>query len=325
MFNKIAFKQGVDIMSEHKFNRREFIKNAAAAGMAFVSFPLVGYSAPKTPSAQAANKDIGLAIAKGSDDPKKLVQAAIDAVGGMGQFVSRGDIVVVKPNIGWSRTPEQAANTNPDVVEKIVELCLNAGAKKVKVFDRTCNRAKTTYQRSGIEAAVKRVDGDIKYVDERKFKDVEIPQGKRLKSWKMYIEALDADVLINVPIAKHHSTSRLTMAMKNLMGLLGGNRGDLHNQLGQNLADINTVIRPNLTVLDAYRILTAHGPNSGTPDDVKLTKQVIVGTDPVAVDSYGATLFGLTGQDLDFVRIGHEMGLGEMDLNKVALQTIEAT
>lgn len=312
-------------MSEHKFNRRDFIKNAVAAGIAFASFPLMGYSAPKTPSAQAAEKDIGLAIAKGSDDPKRLVKAAIDAVGGMEQFVSKGDIVVVKPNIGWSRTPEQAANTNPYVVEKIVELCLNAGAKKVKVFDRTCNRAKTTYRRSGIEAAVKRAGGDIKYVDERKFKNVKIPEGRRLKSWKMYIEALNADVLINVPIAKHHSTSRLTMAMKNLMGVLGGNRGDLHNQLGQNLADINTVIKPNLTILDAYRILTAHGPNSGTPDDVKLTKQVIVGTDPVAVDSYGATLFGLTGQDLDFVRIGHEMGLGEMDLNKVALKTIEVT
>ncbi|MFQ6043928.1 MAG: DUF362 domain-containing protein [Candidatus Poribacteria bacterium] len=312
-------------MSEHKFNRRDFIKNAVAAGIAFASFPLMGYSAPKTPSAQAAEKDIGLAVAKGSDDPKRLVKAAIDAVGGMEQFVSKGDIVVVKPNIGWSRTPEQAANTNPYVVEKIVELCLNAGAKKVKVFDRTCNRAKTTYRRSGIEAAVKRAGGDIKYVDERKFKNVKIPEGRRLKSWKMYIEALNADVLINVPIAKHHSTSRLTMAMKNLMGVLGGNRGDLHNQLGQNLADINTVIKPNLTILDAYRILTAHGPNSGTPDDVKLTKQVIVGTDPVAVDSYGATLFGLTGQDLDFVRIGHEMGLGEMDLNKVALKTIEVT
>lgn len=312
-------------MSEHKFNRRDFIKNAVAAGIAFASFPLMGYSAPKTPSAQAAEKDIGLAVAKGSDDPKRLVKAAIDAVGGMEQFVSKGDIVVVKPNIGWSRTPEQAANTNPYVVEKIVELCLNAGAKKVKVFDRTCNRAKTTYRRSGIEAAVKRAGGDIKYVDERKFKNVKIPEGRRLKSWKMYIEALNADVLINVPIAKHHSTSRLTMAMKNLMGVLGGNRGDLHNQLSQNLADINTVIKPNLTILDAYRILTAHGPNSGTPDDVKLTKQVIVGTDPVAVDSYGATLFGLTGQDLDFVRIGHEMGLGEMDLNKVALKTIEVT
>jgi len=146
-----------------------------------------------------------------------------------------------------------------------------------------------------------------------------------LNSWKVYKEALDADVLINVPIAKHHSTSRLTMAMKNLMGVLGGNRGALHTQLGQKLADINTVIKPNLIILDAYRILTNHGPNGGTPDDVKLTKQVIVSTDPVAVDSYGATLFGLTGQDLDYVRIGHEMGLGEMDLSKVEMKTIEVT
>ncbi len=310
-------------MSEYKLDRRDFIKNAAAAGIAFAGFPLIGYS--KTQNAQAATKDIDLAIAKGSDDPKKLVGEAIDAFGGMSRFVSKGDIVVVKPNIGWSRTPEQAANTNPYVVEEIVKLCLDAGAKKVKVFDRTCNPAKRTYQRSGIAAAVKRAGGDIQYVDERKFKSVKIPEGRLLKSWKMYKEALDADVLINVPIAKHHSTSRLTMAMKNLMGILGGNRGDLHNQLGQKLADINTAIKPNLIILDAYRILTNHGPNSGTPDDVKLTKQVIVGTDPVAVDSYGATLFGLTGQDLDYVKIGHEMGLGEMALSKVSMKTIEVT
>ena len=317
-------------MPEYKLNRRDFIKNATAAGIAFASFPLIGYS--KTQNAQSSRPPSinegagrGLAIAKGSDDPKKLVEEAINAVGGMGQFVSKGDIVVVKPNIGWSRTPEQAANTNPDIVEEIVKLCLNAGAKKVKVFDRPCNPAPRTYQRSGIEAAVKRAGGDIHYVDERKFKEVKIPEGVLLKSWQVYIEALDADVLINVPIAKHHSTSRLTMAMKNLMGVLGGNRGDLHNQLGQKLADINTAIKPNLIILDAYRILTNHGPNSGTPDDVKLTKQVIVSTDPIAVDSYGATLFGLTGQDLDYVKIGHEMGLGEMDLSKVSMEIIDVT
>ena len=312
-------------MSEHKLNRRDFIKNAAATGIAFASFPLIGYGGQKTQNTQATKKDIDLAIAKGSDDPKKLVEEAINALGGMGKFVSKDDIVVVKPNIGWSRKPEQAANTNPYVVEEIVKLCLNAGAKKVKVFDRTCNPEKRTYQLSGIAAAVKRVDGDIQYVDERKFKEIKIPEGRSLNSWKVYKEALDADVLINVPIAKHHSTSRLTMAMKNLMGVLGGNRGALHNQLGQNLADINTVIKPNLIILDAYRILTNHGPNGGTPDDVKLTKQVIVSTDSVAVDSYGATLFGLTGRDLDYVRIGHEMGLGEMDLSKVEMKTIEVT
>jgi len=312
-------------MPEHKLNRRDFIKNATAAGIALASFPLIGYSGLKTQSAQAAEKGVDLTIAKGSDDPKELVKKALDAIGGMSEFISKGDIVVVKPNIGWSRIPEQAANTNPDVVEEIVKLCLDAGAKKVKVFDRTCNNAKRTYQRSGIEAAVKRVGGEIKYVDERKFKNIKIPEGKLLKSWAMYKEALDADVLINVPIAKHHSTSRLTMAMKNLMGILGGERGNLHLELGQKLADINTVIKPNLIILDAYRILTNNGPNAGTPADVKLTKQVIVGTDPVAVDSYGATLFGLTGQDLDYVRIGHEMGLGEIDLHKVKQKIIEVS
>jgi uncharacterized protein (DUF362 family) len=283
------------------------------------------------PPVSPARKDVGLAIARGSSDPKRLVLAAFEAIGGMGQFVSRGDVVVVKPNIGWSRTPEQAANTNPDVVGTIVELCMNAGAKKVKVFDSPCNPARRTYRMSGIEEAAQQAGADVYFVDDRKFRDVAIPEGEMLKSWRIYTEALDADVLINVPILKHHSLARLTMGMKNLMGLLGGNRESIHVHFDQKLADVNTAVRPHLTVLDAYRILKAHGPNSGTPEDVELVKHVIVGTDPIAVDSYGASLFSkvtgqqITGNDLGHVRTGYEMGLGEIDLGKVEQKHIEVT
>jgi len=270
---------------------------------------------------QRQNNGVDLVVAQG-DDPKRLVYAAMAAVGGMERFVKKGDVVVVKPNIAWNRTPEQAANTNPTVVEAVVELCLNARAKKVKVFDRTVNQPKITYRRSGIAAAVRRAGGSISYVNERRFKETAIPEGILLKSWSMYTEALNADVFINVPIAKHHSTSRLTMAMKNIMGILGGDRGDLHRSIDQKLADLNTRIKADLIILDAYRILTANGPNGGTLKDVKKVGQMIVGTDPVAVDSYGATLFGLRGEDLGFVRIGHKMGLGEMNLEKLNIRKI---
>lgn len=329
-------------MGDDTFDRRSFLRNMALAGLVAACPQLTACGKEKqdakvktaagagpTPAPSRRSKDIGLVVAKGGDDPGRLVRAAFDAAGGMGQFVSRGDVVVVKPNIGWSRTPEQAANTNPYVVAAVVELCLVAGAKKVKVFDRPCNPAQRTYRMSGIEEAAEQAGADVYFEDDRKFKDVAIPDGEMVKSWQMYTEALDADVLINVPILKHHSLARLTMGMKNLMGLLGGNRESIHVHFDQKLADVNTRIRPHLTVLDAYRILKAHGPNSGTPEDVELVRQVIVGTDPIAVDSYGAGLFSevtgqsIAGADLGYVRAGHEMGLGEIDLEKVEQQLVE--
>lgn len=327
-------------MSEESLDRRRFLKNMAIAGLAAALPKLAGCgreddgarreAQTRTRTATpAAREDAGLVIARGGDDPRALVVAAMGAVGGMGRFVGKGDVVVVKPNIGWSRTPEQAANTNPFVVEAIVELCLEAGARQVKVFDSPCNPARRTYVMSGIEEAARRAGGDVHYVDERKFKDMPIPSGKMVKSWMMYSEAFDADVLINVPILKHHSMARLTMGMKNLMGLLGGNRESIHVHFDQKLADINTVIRPDLTVLDAFRILKAHGPNSGTPDDVHLARHLVIGTDPVAVDSYGASLFAamtgrdISGEDLGYLRKGNEMGLGELDLTKIEQQVVE--
>jgi len=319
-----------------KFDRRAFLKGLAVAGLAVTCPGLAGCGkeekaepALRSMTGRGVPDNLGLAIARGGDDPKKLVTAAVENLGGMGSFVSSGDIVVVKPNIGWSRTPEQAANTNPQVVEAVVEMCMNAGARQVKVFDLPCNPARRTYSMSGIADAARRAGADVSFVDDRKFKDIAIPEGEAVRSWKMYTEAFDADVLINVPILKHHSMARVTMGMKNLMGLLGGNRESIHVHFDQKLADINTVIRPHLTVIDAFRVLKAHGPNSGTPNDVELARQVIAGADPVAVDSYGARLFGevtgtgLVGSDVGYIRIGHEMGLGEIDLEKVPQQHID--
>jgi uncharacterized protein (DUF362 family) len=319
-----------------KFDRRAFLKSLAVAGLAVTCPGLAGCGKEeraeptvRSMTPRAVPEDLGLAIARGGNDPGKLVSAAIENLGGMGRFVSRGDIVVVKPNIGWSRTPEQAANTNPEVVRTLVEMCFNAGAKQVKVFDLPCNPARRTYSMSGIADAAERAGADVPFVDDRKFKDIAIPEGEAVRSWKMYTEAFDADVLINVPILKHHSMARVTIGMKNLMGLLGGNRESIHVNFDQKLADINTVIRPHLTVIDAFRILKAHGPNSGTPRDVELVRQVIAGADPVAADAYGTRLFGevtgtgLAGSDIGYVRIGHEMGLGEIDLDKVPQQLID--
>ena len=304
-----------------KINRRDFIKGLAVTGAGLYLLD------PKLAFAQTSG--VQLAVAQGplKADPeaiKRTTRQAIATLGGMSKFVSKGDKVLIKPNIAWNRTPEQAANTNPYIVEAVVEMCLEAGAKKVTVMDYTINPAQITYDRSGIKSAVDRTKGSLEFVDERKFKEKSISKGQELKSWIIYQDALDADVLINLPIAKHHSLTKLSLGIKNLMGLIKS-REEIHKRIDQKLADLATVIKPNLTIMDAYRTLTANGPNGGTPRDVKIVGQIIAGVDPVAVDSYSATLFGLKGEDIGYIKAANQMGLGEINLSKIKIQSAKVS
>ncbi len=301
-------------------NRREFLK------MALATVATTGYvscvdwmSVMGATSAHAAEAPV-LAVAK-NGLPDVMVRAAMAKLGGMGAFVSRGDVVVVKPNIGWDRKPEQAANTHPEVVKSIVAMCLDAGAKQVRVMDRTCNDPRRCYRRSGIQDAVLSLDNPdatIEYMDERKFVDVPLkdPQGS-LKSWTFHRDLLEADKVINVPIAKHHNATRLTMSLKNIMGILGGNRGNIHHSLDMNIAELNAVFKFHLVVMDAVRVLTANGPQGGRLRDVREENTIVAGVDPVAIDAYGATLFGITASDVPHVVYAAQLGLGEMDLSKI--------
>jgi uncharacterized protein (DUF362 family) len=277
--------------------RRDFLKSAAIAG--------AGLALPASldvllDSAEAAPQRSDLVVANGSS-PAKITRAAIDALGGMKKFISKGDVVVVKPNIGWDRLPDHAATTNPEVVATIVKMCLEAGAKKVKVFDRSVNDARRCYVQSGIQAAATNAGADVSFVDERRFNKI-----------------------INVPIAKHHSLSRLTLAMKNWMGIMGGSRGQIHQRIDESLVDLSRAMKPTLTVLDAVKILTRNGPQGGNLADVKKMDTVIASVDQVAVDSYGATLFGLKGSDLGYLKLGEKGGLGNMDLSKVRIKKVTA-
>ncbi|MDH7499129.1 MAG: DUF362 domain-containing protein [candidate division NC10 bacterium] len=263
-----------------------------------------------------------LAVATGAV-PSRTTAAAIQALGGMRRFIQRGDVVVVKPNIGWDRSPEQAADTNPEVVATLVTLCLEAGAKRVKVFDHPVNDARRCYARSGIAEAARRVGAEVSYVDLSKFREMKI-QGEALKSWPIYTEAVEADRLINVPIAKHHGLSRLTMGLKNWMGVIGGRRSLLHQEIDVALADLASFFKPHLVVLDAMRILVANGPQGGSPQDVRTTSTVVAGVDQVAIDSYGSTLFGLRGEDLGYLRHAHARGLGQLDYHRLRMKSIKA-
>jgi uncharacterized protein (DUF362 family) len=259
-----------------------------------------------------------VAVAEGTDYAR-VTRNAIAALGGMKRFVKPGQTVVVKPNMGWDRSSEQAANTNPVVVKAVVEECLRAGAKKVKVFDRTCNDERRCYINSGIEPALKGMKNvEVKYLEDERFKKVAL-NGRALKEWDLYGEALSADVFINIPVLKHHGLSRLTIGMKNIMGIMGGNRGSIHKHLDLALADVNAVFKTHLTIVDATRVLTAHGPQGGDVRDVKHLNKVLASTDIVAVDAYATTLMGLKPADIAVTVEAHRRGLGEMDLKRIKI------
>lgn len=298
--------------------RRDFLKIATVGGCGLV----LENSLESLFSSALASERYDLIVARGKGKtPSAITKAAIDAMGGIRKFVSRGDIVVVKPNIAWDRLPEQAANTNPEVVAAIVKLCFDAGAKKVKVFDRSVNDPRRCYKQSGIADAVRSLGAEVSFIDNRRFTNISI-KGQVLKSWPLYKDIFEADKVINVPIAKNHGLAKLTMSMKNWMGVMGGQRGAIHQRIGECLADISLVIKPTLTILDAIRILTANGPQGGDLNDVKRLDTVIAGIDQVAVDSYGATLFGMKGSDLSYVKAGAAAGIGVMDLSRLKIKKI---
>ena len=296
--------------------RRDFLKVTALAGLGISTgnlFDCFSYNV-------FASDFVDIAVAEGPS-PSRITSAAINALGGITRFISRGDTVVVKPNIAWDRRPEQAATTNPEVVSTLVGLCYEAGAGRVKVFDRTCNDARRCYTQSGIADAAAAAGADVSYVDDRKFKTVKI-DGLVLKEWPLYREILEADKIINVPIAKTHGLSKLTLGMKNWMGIMGGWRGRIHQRIDESLVDVSMIIKPTLVVLDAVRILTANGPQGGRLEDVRMLNTVIAGTDQVAIDTMGAMLFGMEGRDLGYVKIGDRVGLGTMDLSRLNIKKI---
>ena len=301
-----------------KFNRRQFMKTAGAAGLAMSGLGNISYLFGEE---KTAFPGLDLAVVQNSD-PANMVRKAVEMLGGIGQFVKKGDVVVVKPNIGWDRVPEQAATTNPEVVAEIVNLCLKAGASKVKVFDNTCNQARRCYKRSQIEDAAEKAGADVSHMYPQKYKKVKIENGVVLQSWKFYQDALEADVFINVPIAKHHSLSKVTLGLKNIMGIIGGNRGKIHNQFEKKIVDLNTVVKSQLTIIDAVRMLMDNGPVGGNLNDVKQMDTIVAGVDPVAVDAYAATLFGHKPRDLGFIREAHDRGLGNMKLKELKIEKV---
>jgi uncharacterized protein (DUF362 family) len=313
-----------------KITRRQFLTlTGTAAGVALLGLGCGGHAAetPETlprlqPAAAPSGDQAYLSVARGAD-AAEITRRAMAALGGIERFVKPGHDVIIKPNICVDyHPPEYAATTNPTVVATLVSLCLGAGAQRVRVLDMPLGGTpQSAYAVTGIGDAVQAAGGEMEVMSRVKFLKTAIPAGRDITEWEVYQDALKADVLIDVPIAKHHSLARLTLGAKNLLGLVSKPSG-IHRNLGQRVADLASLFRPTVTVVDAVRILVAHGPTGGSLNDVKQTNTVIASHDLVAADAYAATLFGLAGADIAYIKAGADMGLGTMDLKSINIEEL---
>ena len=323
-----------------RYSRRDFLRllgiSSASVTLAACSQttstkqPFVGTTHIPTATSPISTQDSAdtqaeqtyLAVARG-EDPAELTRRAVAALGGMERFVKKNNEVIIKPNICTDYyTYEYGATTNPEVVGELVKMALAAGCRRVRVMDSPFGGTpESAYQKSGIADAVKAAGGVMEVYNLAKFKKTPIPQGRDIKEWWVNQEILDADVLINVPIAKNHSLGKLTLSFKNLLGTIQ-NRDLMHDNLTQRLPDLASLIRPELTIIDGYRTMLSGGPTGGNLNDVKLTKTIIASPDMVAADAYACSLFDKTSDYLPYLSVAVDMGLGIKDLKSIKIEEL---
>jgi len=304
-------------------DRRDFIKKSIQAGIIAGSAASFGkYSTLFASHSSLPSNNYDLVAIKGGE-PDAMFDKAIESLGGMKSFVKKGQKVVVKPNIGWDVTPERAGNTNPVLVKRIVQHCYEAGAKEVYIFDNTCDNWKRCYSNSGIEKAAKDAGGKmVPGNSESYYQKVEVKQGKKLTDTKVHELILESDVFINVPILKDHSSTHLTIAMKNLMGNVWDRQYWHRNDLHQCIADFTSFRKPDLNIVDAYYVMKKNGPRGTSRGDVVLLKSQIISPDIVAVDAAAAKLFGMEPADVEYIKFANDMKLGTMNLSKLNINRI---
>jgi len=304
-------------------DRRNFIKTGIAAGLLagtanLQPSALYGFFSDSAP----ADAPFDLVAIKGGE-PDAMFLKALDAMGGMKRFVKKNQKVVVKPNIGWDVVPEKAANTNPKLVSAIIRSCFDAGAKEVYVFDNTCDNWTRCYSNSGIEKAVKDAKGKlVPGNQESYYHPIELKNTKKLSKAKEHELILESDVFINVPVLKHHGSGKITVAMKNLMGIVW-DRGFWHrNDLHQCIADFASYRKPDLNIVDAYNVMLQNGPRGVSVDDLVLMKSQIISTDMLAADVASAKLFGIQPENVNYIKYGTSMKIGQGDLSKLNIKRL---
>ncbi len=310
-------------------DRRNFLKAAALTGAAVTAIKDAGAMNILTQSFQGKSETSAYdLVAVMGGEPVEMFRRAIEEMGGMKNFISPGDKVCVKPNIGWDKTPEMAATTNPELVVEIIRQCFDAGAKEVTVFDHTCDDWIKCYASSGIEEAAKAAGAKVVPAhQESYYKAVSLPKAKSLKNAKIHQAIVDSDKWINVPVLKNHGGAQLTISMKNYMGIVW-DRGFFHaNDLQQCIADVCSYEkRPVLNVVDAYRMMKTSGPRGKSEADVVLSKGLFISQDIVAVDTAAANFFNQVREmplnKVTHLAKGEALGIGTMQLDKLNIKRV---
>ncbi len=298
--------------NDQPISRREALRRMAriSSGVAFAGL------APVTlPSWAGQESEKFLIKGVGREENyslKTLIQKVFDSAGGLQRFISKGDVVVIKPNISWARAPELAATTNPEVLRALIELCQEGGAKKVRIADHTIHDARRCFAITGVGSVAKKTGADLVFPRSSLMKDMKL-RGSRLDIWPVFVPLVEADKVINLPVAKHHSLSSLTLGMKNWIGGVGGSRWSLHQDIHQSIVDLARFFRPTITLIDATRILVRNGPSGGSPSDVETKNTLILTDDPVAGDAEAARLFNLDPKKIGFIRLAEKWNLGTAD------------
>ena len=306
--------------------RRNFLKAAllgtVAGAMSFKSEKLFGSGKVES---YAVDNDL---VAVMGGEPEEMYSKAIAAMGGISRFIKKGDKVVVKPNMGWDKKPEFAANTNPDLLTAIIKDCFAAGASEVTVFDNTCDEWQACYKNSGLEAAAKAAGAKVAFAhDEKYYKAVQLPKGQKLKEAKIHEAIINCDKWINVPVLKTHGGAKLTISMKNYMGIVWDREYWHKTDLQQCIADCATYEKkPVLNIVDAYRIMTQNGPKGRTIADTQTAKALFMSTDIVAVDTAALRFFGqfktIKLEEVSHIGIAEKMNVGTTDLDKLKVERI---
>ena len=305
--------------------RRDFLKTGvvATAGLSLVGLNRLFAAESSNTVAAAVTATVPRSVLAAVRDASRsaMLDKALSALGGMEAFVKKGQSVVIKPNIGWDAPPGRGANTHPELVGRVVELCFAAGAKSVSIFDNTCDQWQRAYANSGIEEIAKKTGAVmVNGKDKNMYRDTVISGGAKLKQAMVHPLVLDSDVFINVPVLKHHSGTLMTGCMKNLMGVVWDrmvwHRTDLH----QCIADFPTFRKPALNILDAYHPMVRNGPRGKTEEDLVVMKTLLASSDIVAIDAAAARLLDHQPADVRHIKLAADLGLGTMDLDKVDIR-----